>query len=336
VLEHADPRHRGFFSSIPNTGGFSAQILITIVFAWVYTLPEEALMSWGWRVPFWLSAIVLLVGLWMRRSVEETPVFTEAVAARERTGANRSLTVENLQATQDRLEARDAAEARTAAEVPTTPVRTRGPLASVFIDDWPSLLRIVGLRFAEALPYFLLTVFVLNYGPAHLGISRESLNISVLVMAVVAFPAHLLWSRLSDRIGRRPVYFLGALIVFVSAFPFFGLLRTGEFLFITLGYILVLNLGHNAINSIQPAYFAELFPADRRYSGAAAGRELASILAGGLTPFIATALAGEDGSRWYWVAAYVMLGAAITMLTVWLSPETFRRDLRETAIDTLP
>lgn len=86
----------------------------------------------------------------------------------------------------------------------------------------------------------------------------------------------------------------------------------------------------NAINAVQPAFFAELFPADRRYTGAAAGREIASILAGGLTPFIATALAGPGGTRWPLVAGYVMLGALITMFAVWKTPETFRSDLRAT------
>lgn len=106
------------------------------------------------------------------------------------------------------------------------------------------------------------------------------------------------------------------------AFPFFGMLQSGSFLLITLGYVLVLNVGHNGINAIQPAFFAELFPADRRYTGAAAGREIASILAGGLTPFIATALAGPGGTRWPLVAGYVMLGALITMVSVWKAPET--------------
>lgn len=327
VLESAPPKRRGFFTAWPNTGGFSAQILITLVFAWVYTLPPDQLLSWGWRVPFWLSGLVLLVGMWMRRSLEESPVFTDAVASREKDGRNRSLTAENLVATQEALAAREAAEAAEAAVTPDGP--KRGPLASVFLDDWRNLLRILGLRFAEALPYFLLTVFVLSYGPAHLGIRREDLNLAILIMAVIAFPAHGLFAAWSDRVGRRPVYFFGAAVVFVAAFPFFGLLGTGNFWLIVLGYVLVLNLGHNAINSIQPAFFAELFPADRRYSGAAAGREIASIVAGGLTPFIATALAGADGSRWYLVAAYVMVGAAITMFTVWQSPETFRRDLRE-------
>lgn len=303
VLESAPPARRGFYSSWPNTGGFSAQILITGVFAYVYTLPEADLLSWGWRIPFLLSAVILVVTFWMRRTLHETPVFTEAVApvvAAEATPGGRA---------------------------------ARGPIRSTFIDDWRSLLLIIGLRFAEALPYFLLTVFALSYGSSALGIQKSVLNGAILIASVLAFVAHPLFAMLSDRIGRRPVYFFGAAVVFLMAFPFFGLLQSGSFLLITLGYVLVLNVGHNAINAIQPAFFAELFPADRRYTGAAAGREIASILAGGLTPFIATALAGPTGSRWPLVAGYVMVGALITMVAVWKAPETFRRDLRTTAAE---
>ncbi|GAA5135769.1 MFS transporter [Pseudonocardia adelaidensis] len=297
VLESAPPHRRGFFSAWPNTGGFSAQILITLSFAWVYTLPEADLMSWGWRVPFLLSAVILVVTFWMRRSLSETPVFTESVAPTGDTG---------------------------------TPAGA-GTIVATFRDDWRNLLLILGLRFAESLPYFLLTVFVLSYGSKALGIDRGTLNNAILVVSVLAFVAHGVFAAISDRVGRRPVYFFGSVVVCVMAFPFFGLLHTGSFLLITLGYILVLNLGHNAINAVQPAFFAELFPADRRYTGAAAGREIASILAGGLTPFIATALAGPDGTRWPLVAGYVMVGAVLSMLAVWKAPETFRRDLRATS-----
>ncbi|MGI5133136.1 MFS transporter [Pseudonocardia sp. CA-107938] len=292
VLESAPPQKRGFYSAWPNTGGFSAQILITGVFAWVYTLPQDDLLSWGWRVPFLLSAAILVVTFWMRRSLSESPVFTEAVA-------------------------------------PVTDEVTSGrpgTILGTFREDWRSLLLILGLRFAEALPYFLLTVFALSYGKT-IGVAASTLNTAILVASVVAFVAHGVFALVSDRIGRRPVYFFGAAVVFVMAFPFFGMLQSGSFLLIVLAYVLVLNVGHNAINSIQPAFFAELFPADRRYTGAAAGREIASILAGGLTPFVATALAGADGSRWPLVAGYVMLGALITMIAVWKAPETFRRDL---------
>ncbi|MFH8572657.1 MFS transporter [Streptomyces sp. NPDC017993] len=294
VLESAPAHRRGFFTAWPNVGGFSAQILITALFAWVYTLPDAALYAWGWRVPFLLSAVILVVTFWLRRSLHESPVFTEAV------------------------------------DQPKTSKRESSPIRAIFVKDWRNLLLIVGLRFAEALPYFLLTVFALSYGSGSLGLDKSTLNTAILVVSVLAFPAHGLYAALSDRKGRRPVYMFGAVVVAAAAFPFFWLLQSGNFLLILLGYVLVLNLGHNAINAVQPAFFAELFPADRRYTGAAAGREIASILTGGLTPFIATALAGPDGTRWPLVAGYVVLGAVITMVAVWKSPETFRRDLRDT------
>ncbi|RVU20832.1 MFS transporter [Streptomyces antnestii] len=301
VLESAPDHRRGFYTAWPNIGGFSAQILITGLFAWVYTLPEDALYAWGWRIPFLLSAIILAVTFWLRRSLHESPVFTET-SGRPAEATSR----------------------------PETPKRAGGPIRAIFLEDWRNLLLIVGLRFAEALPYFLLTVFALSYASGSLGLDKSTLNMAVLIVSVLAFPAHGLYAALSDRKGRRPVYLLGAIVVAVAAFPFFWLLQSGNFLLIVLGYVLVLNLGHNAINAVQPAFFAELFPADRRYTGAAAGREIASILTGGLTPFIATALAGPDGTRWPLVAGYVVLGAVITMVAVWKSPETFRRDLRST------
>lgn len=119
----------------------------------------------------------------------------------------------------------------------------------------------------------------------------------------------------------------GALVGAVMAFPFMMLLNTGSIFLIGVGYFLVLNIGHNAINAVQPAFFTELFSADRRFSGAAAGREIASIVAGGLTPFIATALAGSEGTHWQWVSAYVLFGCILTAIAVKLAPETFKRDL---------
>ncbi|WP_101616010.1 MFS transporter [Bifidobacterium margollesii] len=330
VLESAPKKSRGFWSSWPQTGGFSAQIIITLVFAWVYTLPEDQMLSWGWRVPFWISALVMLIGLWMRKSLEESPVFTSTMAAKEKEGRNRSLTAENLQAN---IAAQDAAKAQAkAASAPSkTSGKEHGPLYRVFVEDWRDLLRIIGLRFAESLPYFLLCTFALSFAPQHMGISKEWLNWAILICSVCAFPAHGLFAALSDRIGRRPVYMIGTVVVFITAFPFFMMLRSGSFILIVLAYIIVLNFGHNAINAVQPSFFAELFPADRRYSGAASGREIGSILAGGCTPFIATWLAGADGAHWYYVAAYVMVGAVITAIAIWFSPETYKKDLYATS-----
>ncbi len=228
VLESAPAGRRGFFTAWPNTGGFSAQLLITGVFAYVYTLSDGELNSWGWRIPFLLSAVILVVTFWIRRSLQESSVYLDTVAASAATSPTSG-------------DPRDRVGTR------------RHPIVAIFAEEWRSLLLIVGLRFAEALPYFLLTVFAISYGSKTLGLHKSTLNDAILIVSVLAFVSHGVFAVISDRVGRRPVYFFGATVVFVAAFPFFLLLQSGSFALILLGYVLVINLGHNAINAIQPA-----------------------------------------------------------------------------------
>jgi MFS transporter, MHS family, shikimate and dehydroshikimate transport protein len=116
-------------------------------------------------------------------------------------------------------------------------------------------------------------------------------------------------------------------VVGLSAFPFFLLLNTGSFWLITLGYVIVLNFGHNLVGAVQPSLFAEMFPSKNRYSGVAGARELAGIVTAGLTPFIAALLAGPDNTRWYLVSGYVVLGAIVSLISIALVKETKGRDL---------
>lgn len=293
VAESVPQHRRGFYSSIPNLGGFVSQLFVAGAIALVLLLPEEAQFSWGWRLPFLASVIVLIAGLWMRRNLVETPVF----------------------------EGNKAAEA--AGDVPEA---ARGPIASLFIDHWRDILLMIGLRFSEGLPYFLLTVFAISYAKS-IGADAAGMQASILIMAVIAIPATCFYGWMSDRIGRRPVFAFGSIMVALSAFPFFLLLNTGSFWLITLGYILVLNLGHNPVGAVQPALFSEMFPARSRYSAVAGAREIAGIITAGLTPFIAALLAGPDETRWYLVAGYVVLGAVLSLIAISLVPETNKRDL---------
>jgi MHS family shikimate/dehydroshikimate transporter-like MFS transporter len=316
VLESVPQTRRAWFTCWPNTGGFTAQILVTGVFAMIGVWGNVADHPWLWRIPFFLSIVIVGFGLWMRRSLEESPIYDDMVAKAEAA----------------KQEAARAQSASTSPEPsPVTPrqltARERFPIVRVFLEDWRSILLIIGLRFAESVPYFLLTVFALSYGTKFAGVDRQSLLTVILVISFIALPAHGFFGWLSDRHGRKPIYMWGAVVGGVMAFPFMMLLNTGSIFLIGLGYFLVLNVGHNAINAVQPAFFTELFSADRRFSGAAAGREIASIVAGGLTPFIATALAGSEGTHWQWVSAYVLFGCIITAISVRLAPETFKRDL---------
>lgn len=293
VAESVPQKRRGFYSAIPNLGGFVSQLFVAGAMALVLMLPAEAQLSWGWRVPFIASLVVLIAGLWMRRNLVETPVFVENKIAEE-TG--------------------------------TVPVATRGPIASLFIDHWREILLMIGLRFSEGLPYFLLTVFAISYAKS-IGADAGGMQASILIMAVIAIPATCFYGWLSDKIGRRPVFAFGSIVVALAAFPFFLLLNTGSFWLITLGYILVLNLGHNPVGAVQPALFSEMFPARSRYSAVAGAREIAGIVTAGLTPFIAALLAGPDNTRWYLVAGYVVFGALVSLIAIKLVPETYKRDL---------
>lgn len=280
VAESVPPRQRGFYSAIPNLGGFVSQFFVAGATVAVLRLPEQAQLSYGWRLPFIASIVVLAAALWIRRRIEETPVFNEAKAediARASEGDVKAL---------------------------------RGPIASLFIDHWREILLMLGLRFSEGLPYFLLTVFAISYAKSS-GVNSAGMQTSILIMAAIAIPVTCFYGHLSDRIGRRPVFAIGSAMVALTAFPFFLLLNTGSFWLITLGYILVLNFGHNLVGAVQPSLFSEMFPAKSRYSGVAGARELSGIVTAGLTPFIAALLAGPGNTRWYLVAGYVVLGAII-------------------------
>ena len=320
VLESVPQHRRAWFTCWPNTGGFTAQILVTGIFAMIGVWGNVADHPWLWRIPFFLSIIIVGIGLWMRRSLEESPIYDDMVVKAEAKAEAAKAEAAKMQA--------GGADGSVATLTPhKLSAHDRFPIVRVFLEDWRSILLIIGLRFAESVPYFLLTVFALSYGTKFAGVDRQNLLTVILVISFIALPAHGFFGWLSDKYGRKPIYMWGAVVGAVMAFPFMILLNTGSIFLIGLGYFLVLNVGHNAINAVQPAFFTELFSADRRFSGAAAGREIASIVAGGLTPFIATALAGSEGTHWQWVSAYVLFGCIVTAISVRLSPETFKRDL---------
>ena len=151
----------------------------------------------------------------------------------------------------------------------------------------------------------------------------------IMLCCVIAFPMHGLFGALSDRVGRRPVYIFGAVSAAVLAFPFFYLLQTGSFALMLLGYILLINVAHNSINAVQPAFFTELFGPRVRYSGASIGAQLGAIVAGGFTPFIAKGLTAVDGGSWRLVAGYVVIVSLLSALAAYFGPETSQRALTD-------
>jgi MFS family permease len=186
----------------------------------------------------------------------------------------------------------------------------------------------MGARLVENSCFYIFTVWVLKYAKQQLGLSESSVLTGVLIASAVQLVAIPAFGRLSDRVGRRPVYIAGAAFIAIFSFPFFWLVETKElglvWLSITIGLV-----GHAAMYGPQAAFFSELFGTNVRYSGASIGYQLASPLAGGLAPLIAAALVGwSNGDSWP-VAVYLILMAAITLVSVYLAAETYRTGLEE-------
>jgi metabolite-proton symporter len=288
LVENAPAKHRGFWGGFAPLGVSVGNLLAAGAFALVTMLPREELMSWGWRLPFLASFLLILVGIYVRLRITETPVFTEAVVA---TG---------------KVEKNPAMEA------------LRHHPRNFFV--------VLGARMAEnGLGYFF-PVFGLSYVINTVGVPKaDALSALMLAFAIELF-AILGWAALSDRIGRRPVYLFGALCGVALAFPFFWMVGTKEWIWIALAFILARAVVTAAMFGPQAAYFAELFPPQRRFAGFAFARELGSLLAGGPAPFVAAALVAAYGS-WWPVACYAIFLSMCTVIAIWVGPETYQEDI---------
>ncbi|WP_152692007.1 MFS transporter [Nocardiopsis sp. RV163] len=296
VAEHGEPRHRGFWASWPQAGAPGGNLLATAVLAVLaVVMSDAAFLSWGWRVPFLLSGVLVLVGLWVRLAVSESRVFREA-------------------------HERAAASARP----------ERAPILGVLRDHWREALVAMGVRMAENVSYYVVTAFILVYATQEARMPNGQVLNAVLVASAVHLVTIPAWGALSDRIGRRPVTALGAAGAGLWVFAFFPLVDAGTFWSVTLAVTVGLVL-HGAMYGPQAAFFSELFSTRVRYSGASVGYQLASIVAGGLAPLIATALLASFGSS-VPISLYVAAMAAVTLVAVAASRETRGSDLREVAV----
>lgn len=299
VSEHGDARRRGFWASWPQTGAPAGQLLATGVLSLLTAvLSDAAFNSWGWRIPFLLSGVLVMVGLWIRLSVDESPVFKQALAQ---------------------------AESRKAKAEPL-------PLVAVMRYHWRDVLIAMGARMAENISYYVITAFILVYATTAADVSKQTALNAVLIASAVHFAVIPAWGALSDRIGRRPVYLLGAAGVGLWMFPFFMLIDTGRFgsllLAVTVGLVL-----HGAMYAPQAAFFSEMFATRMRYSGASIGAQFASVAAGAPAPLIATALLSEYDSSTP-ISLYVIAAAVLTLFAVGVARETRHRDLAE--VDPVP
>ncbi|MDP9397800.1 MAG: MHS family MFS transporter [Actinomycetota bacterium] len=304
VAEHGGPEKRGFWASIPQAGVPLGNLLAVAVLAALSAVQtDEQFLSWGWRIPFLLSAVLVLIGLYIRLAVEESPVFK---AARE----------------------------QAAAAAATAEVAPKLPVVQVFRDYKREILVAMGARFVENASYYVFTAFILTYVTQQLQLPRGQALNAVLLASIVHFFWIPIAGALSDRLGRRPLYLIGAAGVGIWGFVFFNLLETRSFTVMVFAVTVAL-IFHGTMYGPQASFFSELFGTGVRYSGASIGYQLASIFAGSLSPIIAVALLARYRT-WVPIAIYLVGGAIITIIAVLVAKETAHTDLTAVGRDREP
>lgn len=240
TLEHSPEGRRGFFTSFVMTGYAAGMVLATLVFIPVAAMPQEAMMAWGWRIPFWLSIVVLAIAYWVRTHLDETPVFEEAQQKNQ-----------------------------------VAPM----PVKEVLKFQGPDVLRVVGMSIMSVMQT-IFTVFGLAYATSTAGFDRASIltvNAVAIGLSMIAMP---LAARLSDRIGRRPMLLTAAIGCSVTIFLYFLALSSGNLALVFLAAFLNMTVLYSGFNGIWPSFFAEQFAAPVRYTGMALGNQLGLVLAG--------------------------------------------------------
>ncbi len=278
--------HRGFIASWPQFGVPSGLFLSNLAVLAFSAIAGPHFVTWGWRIPFILSIVLVGIGLYIRLGILETPVFSRLVV-------------------EDRLE--------------------HAPVLEVIKRQPKEIILTALVRMGEQAPFYIFTAFVFTYGTTILHSSRDLLLVAVLVASLVSFFTIPYSGYLSDRIGRKRMYMIGAATIGVFGFVYFALLDTLVPGWIFLAIVLSL-IPHDMMYGPQAALIAECFTGRLRYSGASLGYQLASVIAGGPAPLIATALFAAYKSG-YAIAVYILVCAIISLISAALLPDYTNRDI---------
>jgi MFS family permease len=281
-LEHADERHRGFTTSWTLQGTQFGTLLATLVFIpFTSLLDDEALHSWGWRIPFWLSAFVVVTAYIIRRKLEEPPSFHEAAAS----GVVMS------------------------------------PLMQTLRFHKAAVIRIAAAAMVNSVN-MVFTVFSVSFATNGVGLDKSTMLWVPVVVNLVALGAIPWAGRISDRIGRKPVFIVGVAGPAVLAYPYLWSITTGNWPLIFLFGILMSGLLYSASNAIWPAFYAEMFPTRVRATGVALGTQIGFAVSGGFAPAIASSLSGENLTNWVGPAIFLSVACLISVVAALTAKET--------------
>ncbi|UAL50662.1 MHS family MFS transporter [Bacillus sp. CMF21] len=283
ATEYAPPKNRGFFGSIPQMGVTIGLLLGTLSISFMTLLPNAQFEAWGWRVPFILSALLVFIGLWIRGGIDETPAFKEA-----KESGNIS----------------------------------KVPLIDTFKYHWKEVLIAVGAKVVETAPFYIFGTFIISYATGTLGFERSSTLNAVTIATLVTTIMIPFMGKLSDKVGRKPLYIGGTVAMILFAFPYFYLLSLDSVLWLTVATIIGLGIIWAPITAVLGTMFSEIFSTSVRYTGVTVGYQLGAAIAGGTAPLIATALLSAYNNSFVPVALYIIAAAIISLIAVSFTRET--------------
>ncbi len=282
VIEYAPEDERGFWGSLPQSAVPFGFLLATAALSASIAISGDEFLNWGWRIPFILSILPVLVGLYIRLKIDETPEFQDM---------------------------RDSAKVE------------KAPVVRALTAYWKQIALATGAFVLVSGPYYIIISFMLSYGTTTLGVPREVMLNGVLIASAIQIFACIGFASLSDRVGRKPVLFGGGLFMLVYAFPLFWMVNAADPMIIWFALSLGL-LAFGALYGPIAAYFGELFVSNVRYTAASLGYQIGQVLGGGIAPFISTALLSIAGGAYWPVAVYMMVLTVIGLASIWGLAET--------------
>lgn len=284
AVEHAPPPRKGFYGAFPQMGAPAGTAIATLAFYAVSQLPDDQFLSWGWRIPFLASAVLIVIGLVIRLSLTESPDFA---AVQERSAVQRL------------------------------------PIAAAFRRHWREILLVAGAYLSQGVFAYICVAYLVSYGTSVAGIGRADALFGVFVAAVIAVLTYPLFGALSDRVGRKPVFVGGVIAMGAAVLPTFALINTGRPGLFLAALVLIFGVAMAPAAGVTGSLFSLVFDADVRYSAVSIGYTLSQVVGSAFAPTIAVALYSATGTSDS-IAAYLIAVSLISVLTAALLPGAWR------------
>ena len=277
AYEYAPEKRKGFFGSIPQAGVTIGMLMATFIVSLMTLFDEAQFLAWGWRIPFLLSSVLVFLGLWIRKDIDETPAFKQV---------------------------------KKSGQV------AKAPLRDTLKHHWREVLIAAGLKVVETAPFYIFSTFVVSYATTTLSYQKSQALESVTLGALVATVMIPLMGLLSDKVGRQKMYTLSVVLLGLFIVPWFLLLDTGTGWGIMLATIVAFGILWAPVTAVLGTLCSEIFSANVRYTGITLGYQLGAALAGGTAPLIATGLLAKYDGDWRPVAIYLGVTVAISLLAI--------------------